>query len=196
MEELHRHLDAIIQRYQPVGPGTISLVAEAATVRDLARDEHLVQAGGAERHEYFILEGMLHRHVLDATGERVTSAFHPGGTVLTPHFARTVNGHSLYDLQALEPSRVAAVPVETFDRLRATVPELRLFGLRVVERELVSSIRQSIGFRERSARDRLLELRREHPGLENRVPHTVIASYLGITPVSLSRLRKELAHAS
>ncbi|MBL7964249.1 MAG: Crp/Fnr family transcriptional regulator [Flavobacteriales bacterium] len=184
-----------MQRYHTVGMHAVSLVAEQATVRNLARDEHLASSGTPDQCEYFLLKGILHRHVLDPSGERVTSAFHVEGSTITPHFARTVNGRSMFDLQALEPSQIAAVPVATFDSLRYAHEDLRVFGLKVVEQELIGTIRQAVSFRERSARDRLIDFRVEFPGLENRISHAVIASYLGITPVSFSRLRKELARA-
>lgn len=186
-------LAPIMARYHAVGLQAVLQVAREAEVLHLRKDEHLAEAGRPDGNEYFILEGILHRHVLDHSGQRVTSAFHPEGTTLTPHFARTINGRSQFNVQSLVPSLVAAVPVATFDRLRYGHEDLRLFGLRVVEQELIGSIRQAVSFRERSARDRLIDLRTEFPGLENRIPHAVIASYLGITPVSFSRLRKELA---
>lgn len=162
-------------------------------MRDLARNELLSKAGTADTHEYFILEGVLHSWVLGHEGDPLTSAFHVGGTVITPHFARTRAGRSLFTIEALTPARVATIPVTEFDRLRSGIKDIQVFGMRVVERELLENIQRSTSFRERSAAHRLLALRQEFPGLENRVPHGAIASFLGITTVSFSRLRGELA---
>ena len=66
-------------------------------------------------------------------------------------------------------------------------------GQRVVEAELTQQVSSEVAHRSLSARERLLLLREQYPGLENRVPHNLIASFLGITPVSFSRLRKEVS---
>jgi CRP-like cAMP-binding protein len=191
--ELLAQLTSTVQRYHALSSNGMDLVAAAGERISLPRDAHLAEQGRPDASEYFLLEGILHRYVTGGEGEPLTTAFHTGGTVLTPHFARTVNGRSLVNLQALVPATVVVLPVAELDRLRYAHVELRLFGLRVVEQELVENIRQGIAFRERSARERLLAFRRDFPGLENQVPHTTIASFLGITPVSFSRLRKELA---
>jgi len=186
-------LGPILHRYAPVSEEGLALVAEHATLRDLSRNEVLAQAGATDMHEYFILEGVLHRSVLGQEGEPLTSAFHVEGTVITPHFARTRESRSLFTIEALTAVQLAAVPVADFDRLRYSNKDVQLFGMRVVECELMESIQRSTAFRERSAADRLMALRAEFPGLENRVPHMAIASFLGITTVSFSRLRGELA---
>ena len=72
-------------------------------------------------------------------------------------------------------------------------PQIRRFGQSVVEREFTTSLNFEVLFRSHSAKDRLLYFRENYPALENMIPHTVIASFLGITPVSFSRLRNELA---
>ena len=189
-------LGPILRRYADVSAEAVELVVQQATVRDLARNELLAKAGGADTHEYFILEGVLHRSVLGQQGEPLTSAFHVEGTVITPHFARTRAGKSLFTIEALTPVQLAAVPVADFDRLRYSSKDMQLFGMRVVERELMESLQRSTAFRESSAADRLIALREEFPGLENKVPHACIASFLGITTVSFSRLRGELARTS
>ena len=79
------------------------------------------------------------------------------------------------------------------DALRAAHQEFRNFGQRVVERELSMAMLLEVALRSYSARERLLALRKQYPNLENLIPHHIIASYLGITHVSFSRLRSELS---
>ncbi|MBK8498712.1 MAG: Crp/Fnr family transcriptional regulator [Flavobacteriales bacterium] len=192
---LNELLAPILRRYSNVSAEAVDLVAEHTTLRELARTHALAEAGVVDGNEYFILQGVLHRTMMGQEGQPITSAFHVEGTVITPHFARTRQGRSLFTIEALTPSLVAAVPVAEFDRLRYSTPDMQAFGMRVVERELMESIHRSTAFRERSAADRLLALRNEFPGLENKVPHACIASFLGITTVSFSRLRGELARS-
>jgi hypothetical protein len=62
-----------------------------------------------------------------------------------------------------------------------------------VEKEFIRSLNYEVLFRSYTAKDRLLFFRTHYPSLENLIPHTIIASFLGITPVSFSRLRNELS---
>lgn len=189
-------LATILCVYSPVSLDLARAVAAEGELRTLSPREVLSRLGSADRYEYFVFDGILQRTVLGQEGEDITTAFHAGGSVITPHFARTRKGHSLFTLEALTTAQVLQVHVERFDALRAQHDQLRQFGMRVVEHELLITMQGSTAFRERSARERLIDLRKAMPGLENRVPHTTIASYLGITPVSFSRLRNELARTA
>jgi CRP-like cAMP-binding protein len=193
---LNGRLIPILQRYHEVSVRGVGLMAEHCRTIELKAYDLVSEQGRSDTDEYFIGEGVLHRYVIDAEGGEVTTAFHLSGMVMTPNFSRTVQGRSMFNIQALTPSLVIAMPVKELDRLRYEHNELRMFGLAVVQQELIGSIRQGVAFRERSARERLIAFRKEYPGLENLVSHGIIASYLGVTPVSLSRLRKELAHSN
>ena len=70
--------------------------------------------------------------------------------------------------------------------------DTREFGNMVLKIELQNKVDKEIGHASLTARERLLKFREQFSLLENLVPHTTIASYLGITNISLSRLRKEL----
>lgn len=184
---------SIVKRYFPLKNSSLDLILSSCKAKYLNREEHLSQLGKVDAYEYFLLEGVIHRYVLNEEGENISSGLYQSGTVLTPHFARTIAGQSIFNLQALTQSVLAEVPVKIFDSLRYSYEDIRSFGLKVVEQELLTSLASETAHRSMSAKDRLLTFRKNYPNLENLVPHTIIASYLGITPVSFSRLRKELA---
>jgi len=143
--------------------------------------------------EYFLIEGVLHRFNVNENGENVTTGFYLGNTVITPHFARTIKNKSLFSLQALTESIIAEIPVSIFDNFRFTDKEFGLFGMKIIEEELSKNIVTDIAYRSSNAKERLSLLRITYPNLENLIPHNIIASYLGITKVSFSRLRSEWA---
>ena len=82
------------------------------------------------------------------------------------------------------------------DTLKQKHPEILKWFQKVVEVKLQRNFVEQIRFRSSTARERLHHLRREFPNLENMIPHTCIASYVGVTPVSLSRLRRDLAKSN
>ncbi|MBB1282840.1 Crp/Fnr family transcriptional regulator [Flavisolibacter sp. BT320] len=154
---------------------------------------HIFVEGKQNRSEYVLVSGIAHRYNISSKGGVATTGFYMAGTVITPHFARTKNNRSLYSLQVLTDAVVAEIPVDVLNQLRAENKELYDFGNNVVEKELSLSMLQELHFRSFDAKERLLAMRQQYPNLENLVPHHIIASYLGITHVSFSRLRKELS---
>lgn len=143
--------------------------------------------------EFLLIEGVLHRFNETDKGDLVTTGFYLNQTVITPHFARIRNNKSIFSLQALTEIIIAEIPVNELDYLRHTNQEFARFGQNVVEKELSKTFFYQSIERSYSAKERLLILRSEYRNLENLIPHNIIASYLGITNVSFSRLRKEMA---
>lgn len=168
------------------------LISEECEAIQFRKQQHLIEAGQKDDSEYFLLDGIIHRYTLVEKGEFITTGFYVGPTVITPNFARTLDGKSIFSLQALIDSTVIKIPAKKLDAMRNSEKEIRKWGQKVVEQELKKSFIHETRFRSSSAKERLIHLRKEYSNLENLVPHTCIASYIGVTPVSLSRLRKEL----
>ncbi len=194
LEPHHQYaLTRILHRYYPVDPASVSVLCSHGSVEQVVRNEILFHERRFNAFEYFQLEGITHRFNLDADRHPITSGIYQGECVITPHFTRTLQGQSLFTVQALTTCIYFRIPAGTFRELSDQHESLRMFGRAVVEQEFVRSLRFEVLFRSYAAKERLLYFREHYPQLENLIPHTVIASFLGITPVSLSRLRHELA---
>lgn len=170
---------------------TQNLFLDCSIIKRFNKNEIVFSEGKKTNSEYFLIEGVLQRFNDTENGERVTTGFYLGYSVITPNFARTIKNKSLFSLQALTETIIIEIPVADFDNLRFTNKEFQLFGQRVLEEELSKSILTETTFRSSNAKERLTLLRKAYPNLENLIPHHIIASYLGITNVSFSRLRSE-----
>ncbi|MCX2739069.1 Crp/Fnr family transcriptional regulator [Pontibacter anaerobius] len=185
-------LHQTVLRYSEVSRASLDRLTERCQVHRVAHAQHLIQENTRERHEYFLVEGIAHRYNITESGAKVTTGFYFPRTTLTPHFARTSRDASLFAVQAITDVTVFKVEVGDMDQLRGACADLRLFGERVVEEELSRVLQYEVAFRSMSARERLTMVRENYPAIENMVPHTVLASFLGITPVSFSRLRAQI----
>lgn len=192
----HEILRKVICQPYSLSSPSCKLIASECSIHQKKRKIIISENGQANSSEYFLLEGIIHRYSLIEKGEFITTGFYAGPTIITPNFARTSNGKSIFSLQALTDVTVAEISVAALDELRDSNQEIRKWGQRIVEMELKLRFADETRFRSSKARERLIYLRNKYPNLENLVPHTCIASYLGITPVSFSRLRKELARSS
>jgi CRP-like cAMP-binding protein len=159
----------------------------------MEKNSLFIEKGKRNHEEYFILDGVCRSFVFTPEGDEITLSFFEKTSVLTPHVARTQNDQSLVNFDSCTPLLVGVFKAEDLLNLMIEDVEIRTFGNNVLQKELISKTRKEIENASLTARDRLIQFRQRHPLLENTVPHTQIASYLGITPISLSRLRKELA---
>lgn len=189
-------LEEVINCPYKLPPILVQLMAEACEIREIEKKHNIVESGQQNSFEYFLLEGILHRYIMIEEGEFVTTDFYVGPAIVMPNFVRTSGGKSLFSLQALTRLVLAEMSVIKMEELITAHPEIQLWRQKVVEHKLKRNFKDEIRFRRNSARERLAQLRHEYPNLENMIPHSYIASYLGITPVSFSRLRKELTHSS
>jgi CRP-like cAMP-binding protein len=164
-----------------------------SAIKTYSKNREVLAEGKKNDMEYLLLSGVLHRYNISDKGDIITTGFYLPGSVITPHFARTTSGKNIFNLQALTELNLVEIPVEVLDKLRTEYAEFREFGQRVLETELSRTFFNEVIYRSYNAKERLLAMREQYPNLENLVPHNVIASYLGITNVSFSRLRNELS---
>lgn len=190
---MHDSLEQLLIGLGIDAPTSRQLFGDNARVVALQKNSDIFLEGKKSNSEYLLVSGIAHRYNISDKGDKVTTGFYISPSVVTPHFARTKRGKSLFSLQALTAVVLAEIPVAALDHLRSTDKEWYRFGQRVVENALSASLQVEVAFRSAGAKERLLAMRTWFPGLENKVPHHIIASYLGITPVSFSRLRNELA---
>lgn len=186
----------IIDSYAPVTLPVIKLIYEKGSFDSFSKNELVFAEKKFNAFEYFQLTGISHRFNMDENNSSVTTGIYADKTVITPHFARTINSQSIFSLQVLSDSTFLKVPIGSFDELRNNNEQVKKFGQSVVEKEFIQSLNHEVLFRSHTAKDRLMFFRTNYPALENLIPHTIIASFLGITPVSFSRLRNELTRAT
>jgi CRP-like cAMP-binding protein len=165
-------------------------VLAAMRVRALAPGESWLRVGDPADQECLLVQGLLRSSVGDHQGREVTLCFHQGPAALTPAVARVdAQGRSRIDCQALAPSWVATFPSELLVRCMVQSPAVQRWGDAVLRAELLRRADREWSLAAQSAAERLARFRADHSGLESRIPQHLVASYLGITAVSLSRLR-------
>jgi CRP-like cAMP-binding protein len=81
---------------------------------------------------------------------------------------------------------------DAFEELMIHYVDIREFGNTVLQQELHIKVEKEIGLASLNAKERLIQFREKYHFLENLISHVDIASYLGITNISLSRFRKDL----
>ncbi|MGZ5255202.1 MAG: Crp/Fnr family transcriptional regulator [Flavitalea sp.] len=191
--EIKQILSRILNVYATVGSTAVDLIFENGSVETSKKNELVFQEKRFNAFEYFQLDGVSHRFNIDGDSQKITTGIYQNEVVITPHFTRTINGQSIFSIQALTDCTFLKVPAGTFRDISEKNQQIRMFGRAVVEQEFIRSLNFEVQFRSCNAKDRLLYFRNTYPFLENIIPHTIISSFLGITPVSFSRLRNEFS---
>lgn len=179
----------IAQVFAPLAAADFAPVLQGLRCEDLAPGQTLFHMGQARPQECFVLRGLLRSSVADAQGREVTLGFHVGPCAMPPTITRSMQDRSRVDCVALEASRVALFDPEALVQAMVAHAPVRAWGDAVLRHELLRMAQREWALAAWTGAQRLQQLRADCPGLEDRVPHRMIASYLGMTPVNFSRLR-------
>ena len=182
----------IILDTTPVSETSIEAIIDIVDYVEYQKNEVFITEGKRNSKEYFVLEGVCRSYLLNPEGEEITISFFADKSVLSPFTTRTYFGMSNMNFQALTPLKMGVMDAKSFEKLMVDNLEIREFGNVVLRNELKQKVEKEIGMASLTARERLIKFREQYPLLENIIPHTNISTYLGITNISLSRLRNKL----
>lgn len=154
--------------------------------------EVLLNEGDCARNLYYIKSGAL-RLYFNKDGADITFQFFFEGHFVSSFDSLTGNTPSLFTLQAIEQTEVVVLPKEEFQSAVEKDLDVRKF----YEETLIERFRNYqmlfLSLIKDTPQERYEKLLKEHPEILKRVPQHYIASYLGVTPVSLSRIRSRLS---
>lgn len=155
----------------------------------LQKGAHLTRQEQPETGEFILLEGRLTSRICDHDGKEVCVGFYVGPCVVTPNIARTREGVSLVSLAATTDSSLARIDTDLLSDLMIVSEPVRDWANGVLRDALSQKVDREWCLAALAGADRLNWFREAFPGYEDIFTHSLIASFLGITPVTLSRLR-------
>ena len=186
--------DNLIQFFQnglPMSAGKAEQLAEKFQARKIARNGYLLKEGAVCNESHFIEEGFMRSYTYDLEGNDVTTAFYSKRMYVSDLLSFFKRTPSKEYIQALTDCETWYI---TYDDMQANFhafPEYREFGrLNIIN--LYSSLRQRmLSMLQETAEQRYSDLVNSNPEILQHAPLKHIATYLGITDTSLSRIRKE-----
>jgi CRP-like cAMP-binding protein len=161
---------------------------QASTFRKYKKGVYLLQAGEAVKFSYLILKGAARKFSL-IDGEELTTAFFLPNDLMLAYSAYTLQKPSTEYLQAITDLEVQATHFEAFEQLKQTHAEFIQLDLLLTEYHALWLEEKLLEFYTLDAAGRYQKLLQKEPELFLKVPLGQIASYLGISQETLSRLR-------
>ncbi len=150
--------------------------------------ENLHSIGQVCRNAFLIVEGCI-RYYNIVDGEEHTGQFFFEGAWYSDYESFLFNRPSEQTIQALEPTTVAMLSRSATEKLFVELPKFERFGRLMAENAFMGLRRRTESLTQQSASERYEELVNNRPKVVQRIPQRYIASYLGIRPQSLSRIR-------
>lgn len=157
--------------------------------KKLRKKQLLVTAGEECRYEYFVNKGCLRQYYLDDKGMEHILMFAPEDWWISDMYGFINHKPALTTIEAVEETEVLALDRDTYEELVKQVPQFERFFRIILQRAFVSNQRRLIESMTLAAAQRYDNFVQQYPSLEQRLSQKQIASYLGITPESLSRVR-------
>ena len=179
-----------LRRVSPVSDDAVAALQAHVATRRFEADEWMLRGGEPARSVFLIVEGLARELYVGADGAEHTRSFVAEGRATGSLVDLLSGGPSVTWIQALEPTRALAWPWAEQERLAERFPDLQRLMRRVAEDLYVRKALREHEMLALTAAERYRRWLAEHPDLDARLQRRHVASYLGVSPEHLSRLRR------
>lgn len=184
-------IEQIISRTYPLPPSSMERLKARMQEVELPKGHHVLRMGKVEKDIFFIKRGIA-RAYTTVDGNDVTFWIGEEGDTLVSMNGYVNNQPGYESMELMEPSVLYVLKHRDLQRLFLDDIDIANWGRRYAETELIATERRLISFLLTDASERYSRLMADNPEYLQRLPLGSIASYLGITQVSLSRIRAKL----
>ena len=161
----------------------------------LEKNAYFIRQGSKPQRLAFIISGIFRVFCITEAGTEKTLSFRTRGQFLAAFTPHLENRETWYSIQALTQGDLAYLPLDQWEKLYSGHPCWGKVFKEYVVRLFIEKEDRERSFLTEDAKTRYLRFRDNYPELEKQIPQFYIASFLGISPVSLSRIRADLKKA-
>lgn len=158
----------------------------------LKQGEFFVRAGDMPQTIGVVRSGIMRLYYVDRDGNEYTKSFCAENSFVAAYSALLLEQPSRLFIQALEDTKLMIIDYATYRSLSEKHSCWQALNCKIAETLFIKKEKRESALLLDDAKTRYLSFQAEYPGLEARLKQYHIASYLGITPVTLSRIRAQL----
>ena len=159
----------------------------------IKRKEHILRTGEISCFTSYVVKGCLRRYIIDEHAKEIIVNFALEDYWIGDLESLILRKPTVYYVQALEDSELLTLTYENYTRLYNDMPKFRIYQDSKTQRNHYMTLKRLSSAKSATPEEKYLRLMEEQPQLFLRIPLHNIASYLGIEPESLSRLRKRMS---
>lgn len=161
--------------------------------KKLRKRQYLLQEGDVCKYTAFVEKGMLRTYTVDEKGAEHILQFAPEGWWLSDLSSFLTNEPSMFNMDALEDSELLLITNTSRNELLQKVPAFERYFRILIENHLISTQKRLMGSLTETAEEKYAKFINTYTDCTQRVPQHMIASFLGITRETLSRIRKQMS---
>jgi CRP-like cAMP-binding protein len=184
-----------LKQHQELTDSQLEELVPRLQVKIVPKNTFLLRLGETRSYPYFVEKGLLRSYSIDETGKQHIIQLAPEDYFISERGSLYFNAPSKLIIEAIEETTVIVLDHQ-YNEYVSRLPGFHLHNERILQSHvwyLQNRVDSLLGA---TAEARYMEFIQRYPNLSLRIPQWMIASYLGITPESLSRVRKELANRS
>jgi len=170
------------------------LLIKKVEFRNIEKGEVLLRPGEVCRHSFFVESGLLRSYTVDDSGKEHIIQFGSENWIVSDRSSTFFNEPSDLFIDAIEDTKVVLISSDFINEASEISSSFRNYNQIALQNHIRHQQKRINLLLSTNAERRYMNFIKLYPDLTLRVPQWMIASYLGITPESLSRVRKELAH--
>ena len=160
--------------------------------KKLRKRQLLLEQGEVCRYLSFISSGLMRTYNVDEKGNEHMSIFGWEGWWLSDFNSFLTGETSVFSIDAIEPTELLMISLADYEALTLAVPLMDRYFRILYQNSLVTKDYRLIASNSYTAEEKYLQLVQKNPEMIKRVPHNLIASYLGLAPETISRIRKKI----
>lgn len=189
---IHSEFIKQINQYNPLSEETVKDLLDICTAEYYPKNSLLLESGTMARYYYFLKSGLIGYYTVDEQGNNIYKIFFEENSFVASTAAIIKNEPSDFNIIAMEDCSIIQYPAKSYRELLKKHHDLALFHMYYLEKNwVVKKEPLEVSLKYETAKQRYVQLL-ENRSLYNRLKQHHIASYLGITPTQLSRIKKEI----
>lgn len=192
-KDVENGFNSYLEKTAGISVANADFLYEGLEKTNLSKGEILLREGDLCRHTFFVEKGLLRSYTIGEDGKEHLIQFAPENWFIVDRSSVYFNDASEIYIDAVEDSKVVLLDQNFIDRASQLDENFGKFNDKLLHNHIRHIQKRLILLLGATAEKRYLSFIEMYPDLLLRVPQWMIASYLGITPESLSRVRKELA---
>lgn len=185
-------MKSVFQSIQVLPQNELELLDDLITLRKLKKGELLLQENQVSNEIVFIKKGVLRSYFFNHKGDEITNCFAFENEFMASFSSFITQNVAEENIQAIVDTEVQVISRESLEKLYALGIHWQEIGRKLTEMEYVTLQKRMISFQKLSGTQRYEELYKNHKKYLQLIPLQYLASYLGVTPRHLSRIRKAI----